>query len=199
MDDAKIKLKERQCTFSKKKCIEKYGLEEGLKKLKERNKKWQDSLKSREDYVEIIIKRQNKKGYSQISQFLFKELEEKIKDLNLKVYYAEKNHEWGIGVKDRGGFLYDFVIPEIKYALEFNGERWHPRKEMNEKEWNEWQNPYTKENADEVYKKDLYKNKILEDRGFIVDIVWYKDYIKNKEEIIKNSYLNIINCYEKYK
>jgi len=44
-DAAKLALKERQSTFSKKKMIEKYGEAEGMKKVQERNEKWISSLK----------------------------------------------------------------------------------------------------------------------------------------------------------
>lgn len=42
-DDAKLMVSERQRTFSKEICIQKYGKEEGLKIFYERNKKWQES------------------------------------------------------------------------------------------------------------------------------------------------------------
>jgi hypothetical protein len=44
-EEAKEKLKERQQTFSLKKCIQKYGLDEGSKKFNDRNKKWLNSRK----------------------------------------------------------------------------------------------------------------------------------------------------------
>lgn len=46
-EEAKIKLSERQSTFSLKKCIEKYGVDEGRKRFNERQQKWQNSLKEK--------------------------------------------------------------------------------------------------------------------------------------------------------
>jgi hypothetical protein len=58
LEESKIKVSERQNTFSKEKCIIKYGEEKGLKKFKERQIKWINALKNREDYTEL----QNKKN-----------------------------------------------------------------------------------------------------------------------------------------
>jgi len=44
-DEAKIKISERQKTFSKDICIKKYGEKEGIRLWKDRQKKWQNSLK----------------------------------------------------------------------------------------------------------------------------------------------------------
>lgn len=46
-EEAKKKLSERQRTFTKEKCIEKYGEVEGLKRWKIRQQKWQTTLKSK--------------------------------------------------------------------------------------------------------------------------------------------------------
>lgn len=46
-EEAKKKLTERQRTFTKEKCIEKYGEVEGLKRWKTRQQKWQSTLKSK--------------------------------------------------------------------------------------------------------------------------------------------------------
>lgn len=46
VEEAKVALSERQSTFSKDKCIEKYG-EDGLKVWEERQNKWQETLNSK--------------------------------------------------------------------------------------------------------------------------------------------------------
>ena len=47
IEEAKIKLKERQSTFSLEKLKLKYGEKEGLIKFNQRNDKWQNSLYSK--------------------------------------------------------------------------------------------------------------------------------------------------------
>lgn len=51
--DAVKALSKRQATFSKKKMIDVHGEEEGLKKIKERNKKWFTTLKNNNDWDEL--------------------------------------------------------------------------------------------------------------------------------------------------
>lgn len=54
-EDAKKLISDRQRTFSLDKCIEKYGKEEGLKRFKERQTKWQKTLNSKsEDEIKSI-------------------------------------------------------------------------------------------------------------------------------------------------
>lgn len=68
---AKEALHARQQTFTKEKCIEKYGEEEGLKRYRERQLKWQLSLKQKpiEEQIRIAkAKTNNGKGWSKISQ-----------------------------------------------------------------------------------------------------------------------------------
>jgi hypothetical protein len=50
---AKVMVSESQKTFSKQKCIEKYGFENGIKRFNSRQNKWITTLKSKKDYSEI--------------------------------------------------------------------------------------------------------------------------------------------------
>jgi vacuolar-type H+-ATPase subunit H len=59
-EEAKIMLSERQSTFSLKKCIEKYGNEKGMEIFKDRQDKWQSTLKSKTE--EEILEMNKKKG-----------------------------------------------------------------------------------------------------------------------------------------
>lgn len=75
-EDARKALKERQTTFSLKKLIKKYGEEEGSRKWKERQEKWQNTLTSKsQEAIDDINKRKVHSGYSKISQKLFDSLE----------------------------------------------------------------------------------------------------------------------------
>lgn len=55
--DAKIKLSERQSTFSKEKCIKKYGEKLGLEIFNERQTKWVESLKNNPTYSDINLRK----------------------------------------------------------------------------------------------------------------------------------------------
>lgn len=125
-DTAKKMLKERQATFSLEKCIKKYGEEEGIKRFKERQKKWLSSFK--------------KHGYSKISQELFWYIFEKIKDKGYSCFFATNNkglhdemhiHEYKVEIKLSYVKL-DFYIPELKKWIEFDGDYWHGEKRGNQ-------------------------------------------------------------------
>lgn len=95
-DEAKQKIKERQTTFSKEKCIEKYGEEEGLRIFSERQKKWQKTLNSKSlEEIERINKAKmfNGKGYSNLSQELFNKINDIIKNDFKHIFYATNNPE----------------------------------------------------------------------------------------------------------
>ena len=113
--------------------------------------------KSSQEKEEILIKKTCIINASKISQELFFGIYEGIKDLNIKCYFAELNHEYGTWIKELNrGVLYDFVIPELKFAIEYNGSRFHPNKEkLTNEEWTKWENPFTHIGADEIYKKYL--------------------------------------------
>lgn len=135
-EEAKKALKERQRTFTKEKCIEKYGEEEGIKIWQERQDKWQSTLleKPEEEQARIALaKTNNGAGWSKISQELFRKVEERIKQThpNLKIHYATngepgRNNEWYVYAKDTKKIYFaDFCIPEYKIIIEFDGDYWH--------------------------------------------------------------------------
>lgn len=142
-EEAKKLHSERQSTFSKEKCIEKNGEEEGLKRWEERQAKWQETLNKKPEEERIIINKKkikgiisrDHKGYSKISQQLFKEIYELIKTKFECVYFATlcrdgtviddgKNREYILDVGHSYRLL-DFYIPSIKKCIEFDGEYWH--------------------------------------------------------------------------
>ena len=84
---AKECLRNRQSTFSLKKCIEKYGEEVGLKRFNERQEKW--------------LKNYKKQNFSNISQNLFKNIYEKINNKYKEIYFATlKNNEYDLSGKN---------------------------------------------------------------------------------------------------
>lgn len=123
-EEALLKLKERQTTFSLEKCIEKYGEEEGRKCWKQRQEKWLQSYK--------------KQNFSKVSQNLFWKLYEKIKNKYEKIYFASLNPETKERMENRN-FEYmlqtktsfvkpDFLVLDTKKVIEFDGDYWHGKR-----------------------------------------------------------------------
>lgn len=202
-DDAIKLLAERQRTFTYDKCLKKYGELEGIRIFNKRQQKWLHTMYNKPNYIEIIHKRvKNGLGVSTISQNFFKQIHENLLNSNIiidDICYHQNNHEWGFGIKNRGGVLYDFVIPSLKIAIEFNGERFHPNKDkLSSTEWEQWENPWHK-SANYVYKRDIEKNNAIINKGFTLYIVWESEYKQNKEYYIRLYTEKIINAYEKSK
>lgn len=109
-EESQLKVTERQTTFSKEICIQKYGEEEGIKRWKERQDKWLNNYP--------------KHNYSKISQELFTEIYKVIGDKYGTVYFAILNSEYKIKTKQTTRSL-DFYIPKLKKAIEFMGDYWH--------------------------------------------------------------------------
>lgn len=116
-EDAKMKVSERQKTFTLKKCIEKYGEEDGLKRWQERQLKWQNN------YQHL--------NYSKISQELFWSIFNILKD---DCYFAQnlngtkdesgKNHELRVKTSKSSVSL-DFYYQKTNSIIEFDGDYWH--------------------------------------------------------------------------
>jgi len=174
---AKELLSERQSTFSLKKCIEKYGEKRGLKVWKERQKIWQNTLKSKspEEIERINKAKMFKNSFSKISQDLFWKLYEKIKNDFKDIYFAQlgkrkgkdvsgNNNEYMILFKDRNIVFPDFFIKDVNKVIEFDGDYWHGEVRGN-------------------IEKDKQRDKLIIENGYDVFHVKERDYNNNPEKI----------------
>lgn len=166
-EEAKKKISERQTTFSKEICIEKYGEEEGLKRWEERQEKWHKSFK-----------KSKKIGYSKVSQKLFWEIYNLLQDKD-NIYFAELgknkildpneyNNEYRLKCNNRI-FSPDFINIKNKKILEFDGTYWH---------------------GDKIIKRstalrDNERDNILIENGYEVLRIKEEDYKKNPQKVIK--------------
>ena len=175
LEEAKIKRSQRQSTFSKEICIEKYGEEEGLKKFTERQIKWCDSLNKNGNL---------KIGYSKISQELFNEI---LKHYDNKggVFFATHNKEFRLYKELGGVWLYDFTDIKNKKIIEYNGDQYHgnPKKYSAK----DYPHPFRKDmTAQEMWCKDERKLAVAKEESFEVLVIWDSEYRwGNKEEIVK--------------
>lgn len=190
-EEGKQKIKERQTTFSREKCIEKYGEEEGLKIFNERQKKWQETLNSKSpEEIERINKSKasaarNICSYSKISQNLFDRIYEIIKDDYKEIYYATlkkpnfkpngyENYEYEVILEDGiHRFFLDFYIKDNNKVIEFDGDYWHSDKRGNQE-------------------RDKLREEKLKSLGY-TEIFHVKEYeyLRDKQQVI-NQCLNFI-------
>lgn len=91
-EESKLLLKERQTTFSLKKCIKKYGKELGVQRWKERQDKWQNTLKAKsQDEIADI----NRRKSSGIGRYLDKTVPGRIYYIH---FYNDDINFWKIGI-----------------------------------------------------------------------------------------------------
>lgn len=175
-EEAKLKRKDRQRTFSKEICIQKHGKDEGLKKFTSRQEKWNKSLSSGGKL---------KIGYSKISQDLFYKLlnQYDIIDRN-NIKFATHNGELKLNRKNGGIWLYDFTDLKNKKIIEYHGDDFHG----NPKKYNsdDTPNPFRKDiTAKQIWEKDDLKIQVANENDYEVLIIWDSEYRwGNKEKII---------------
>lgn len=131
-------------------------------------------------------------GYSKISQELFWNIYEKLdNDYKKDCHFAELNKEYKIHKFNGGWYLYDFVIKDLKYCIEFNGDVFHANPELFCE--SDTPNPYNKTiTAKDIWEVDKDKIQRLQNEGFVVKIVWESDYKKDKQFVL-DTIINEIN------
>lgn len=200
------KYKERQAyTNSKEYFIEKYGEELGTKKyfnvnynkghsLERYIKKYGEEL-GEQKFLKYIKTHEN--FYSNLASNFFKRLDEHFNFSN--AYYAPKTKEFGkINKEHKKYFFYDFVIPEIKFCIEFNGDVFHANPKLFLE--NDRPNPFNKNlTSKDIWENDKIKEDTLKNCGFDVLKIWEMDYNNNPEEIFNLTVKIIEKKYESRK
>lgn len=151
--------KERQTTFSLKKCIEKYGEEKGRERWLQRQEKW--------------LKSYRKQNFSNISQELFQNIVSQLNIIEHDIYFAtyyRQNMEEYVNkeyfLKGNGRIVRpDFICLNKKKIIEFDGDYWHRPQQANP----------TREKERDEFIKSL---------GFEVMHVREYNYNKNKQVVI---------------
>ena len=138
--EAKIALCERQSTLSLKKCIEKYGKDEGTKKWKVRQEKWQTTLKSKPQEEIDEINRKKSSGYNNFkypvgvkgklyyihfynNELEFWKIEITKKELNERFRFNNINLNYDIIFEKEHDDIYDSYILEQKILSHFKDKR----------------------------------------------------------------------------
>ena len=167
-EEAKQLISESQKTFSLEKCIEKYGLEEGIKRFEQRQDKW----------VKAIIQNFSKygDGRSNSSEFAY----DIIGCICKRICINRPTKEKYMTDKDGNHYAYDFC--HNKKIIEFNGDYWH----MNPKIYKANDINKTKKlTAQEVWDFDKRKMDCAEEHGYKVLYIWESEYNESRSAVIK--------------
>ena len=180
-EEAHRRSKERQTTFSKQKCIEKYGEEKGLQIWQQRQKKWQATLNSKsiEEIERINQDKVWKSGnVSKISQELFQKI-----SIPGSRWGARRPGNQGEKLILAGNFkcLVDFSLGNK--IIEFFGDYWHANPNKNSPD-NVFNTKRGSKTAKEIWKKDAVRIEALRHAGYDIMIVWESDFKQDPEKVI---------------
>jgi hypothetical protein len=192
LEDAAIALKERQATFSLKKCIEKYGEKIGPIKWKDRQEKWQKTLdsKSPEEKMQILQKKmQNYKRYSEVSVLLFQKVIERFRseDVELKSYFGDQEHFIWDHENQKIKF-YDLYLPDLKLLVEYHGSVFHPHYSLTDEELQSWRCPVSKMSGIDRRAADDIKVELAKKNDLEILVLW-----EGESNLEQKLYLHIKN------
>lgn len=198
----------------RKTSLERYGVEE-ISCSPEMNKKQRDGFlskygvnhfyhvkESKDKYNKTMMDRYGTTSltclsgqYSKVSQKLFFGIYDRLpKELQEKTYFAELNHEF-YSSNSEGNYKYDFVISNIKFCLEFNGSKFHPKETQEEGEVG-WCVFHPNLTVKEARIKESKKMDILKSRGFSCHTVWDHEYKENPLKVI-DYFVDLISSADK--
>lgn len=169
-DEAIEKVHERQQTFSKKKCIEKYGKEEGLKIWKERQKRWMNTLNSKPYEEQLRI------------------LKAKVENSKVNKPYSRIEHEFSsqlVTDEYMNVLATPYAIPDIcvgNKIIDFFGDYYHCNPNKYE---GDYYNHRARKCAWQIWEHDKMRKERLENDGYVVKIVWESEYKADKKKVIQ--------------
>lgn len=164
--------------------------EDWIKFNKKRNKKRFDTITKYGD-KSIKASKESMKVFSPIICWLKEELH-----LKEKVYvgYGDSQEYW-LADSTKYYYSYDFCIPKFNIIIEFNGERWHPRKNrMDLSDYENWTMlGESNVTAEEKENSDKLKIDKAKEKGFNVLEIWDSTDLETNIELCKNFITKGIN------
>ncbi len=190
----------RSKSISKQGFIERYGKEEGLVKYNTYRFNRSKTL-SKEGFINRYGEKEGIEKYliykssilggsfSMISQDLFWALHKKLPDIiQSNCYFGEKNEELcKIDIINQNVYYYDFVIENIKFVIEFNGDDIHGNPKFYKSDDLLKYFGYDKYGgmlAKDKWEIDEMKCDFLKQHNYLVLTIWEHDYKHNKQQVI---------------
>ena len=148
--------------------------------------------RGREIYENFCKKRMFELGYSNISQDLFKKIDENI-EKNTQYYLngGEKFFYFN-GINSIFEYYLDFYIPDLNIGIEFNGDIWHAN--PNKFKADDIPFPFRKNwSAQDIWNKDKVKNDFLRTKLKKLIIIWESDLYRDGLNLTVEKILKEIN------
>lgn len=174
--EAIAELQEKQAVGRLDKFIERYGEDEGTRRWNERQERWISSYNDKTPEEMALI--QSKKvgtGYT------ISKAEKDIMRNMVSAFGDSVTKGPSLPYEDgKRYFVYD--ICRGNRIIEYNGDFWHANPNIYDESF---VNPYTKMTYKDIWDKEILKEKVANDNGYIVHRVWEADYKKNKNKGIE--------------
>jgi hypothetical protein len=179
-EEAAAKVSERQTTFSKEICIEKYGEEVGHQVWQERQDKWQATLdaKSPEEKIRILKAKASGPFYAARNIGTYGSVKSKAESELCGILGMES--QFCIESDD---MIYFYDMKKNNKIIEYNGDYWH----CNPSSWKD-PNKYNKSikmTAQEKWKKDSIKLDVAKTHGYEVLVIWEEEWTADKQSVIE--------------
>jgi hypothetical protein len=165
---------EKQSTFSKDKCIEKYGEEEGMKVWLARQEKWKSKVFNENVHIS--------RGYSKIGEDFVESLVSKIKENGINDDLLYGKSEKFIKNKENRVYKFDLTLSNSRKIIEFNGDYWHCNPSIYSEDY---YNKVKKMTAREIWDYDIDKNETAKEYGYSIFYVWESEYRKDPQKTIQ--------------
>lgn len=183
-EDAKLQVSKSQATFTLEKCIQRYGEIEGTERFNKRQREWSAKMEEKYRNGEYSRHYQHPVESTLASKVELEFIEALINRANLSAdsYDTMFNggNQYAIFSKELGkNLLYDFRLDNK--IIEFNGDYWH----CNPSKYDPtYFNTSLKCTAQDKWQYDQVKQKIAEDLGFEVLVVWENEWRTSPEQIL---------------
>ncbi|AFQ97117.1 hypothetical protein Aes508_035 [Aeromonas phage Aes508] len=184
---------QRDAGCTKEYFIKKYGADKGKEKYEAVNASKAltvDNLMKKhscsfEDAVDILGGYRYRSHASAISQEFAWAVYNKLNaELQAECYFSDLNKEFGkFDIENRRYVYYDFALSHKKIIIEYNGDFYHACPDK-----------YAPDDiikygnkellASDIWAADAHKNKIVQDEGYHVIVVWDNEYLANKDGTI---------------
>ena len=161
-------IREKQATFSLKKCIQKYGEKKGTQIFNERQIKWKKSL-----HQNFKNEGDNRSPSSKFANLIINKI---CSHLNIEIPNKEK---WMKNKNTGKAYSYDFTYN--KKIIEFNGDYWHCNPNIYGLNY---YNKSKKSTAQQIWKYDKDKINFAKSKGYQVLVIWESEYQQKPETTI---------------
>ena len=167
--------KDRQTTFTLEKCIDKHGIVEGFAVFKDRQDKWQATLTDKSEEEKIRINRLKVNN----SVGAISKAEKELNAIFLKENIEIEIQFPMVDSSNKKQYIFDFKF-ENK-LIEYHGDYWH----CNPKVYTaDHYNGKLHMTSEQKWNVDANKNKYAIDNGYVVLVIWERDFKNDKQGTI---------------